>query len=303
MKCGLFLFLTVFIFQLKASAQLNWQTFNVPGALSTWVDGIDGNVIVGSYSEEGTIKGFTYNRQTEQWNYLQAPNYEWTLPLAISGNTIVGTVGQNTSYIRNGFIFKNTTAWSFLSSPDHGEELEALGIDGNNIVGETAGGLGFIYNDGNDTWSYFNTPDGKSASFDGISGSTIVGTYFNVSDPQSIRRGFVKNGESWTLLDVENAVETLPRDVDGNHVIGQFRESLSGPTRSFFYDGSSLIYLDAPGADSTYAWGVDGNTIVGSYNDSTGVSQGFILTVPEPSALSLLAVGLGVLFRRSRKRD
>jgi formylglycine-generating enzyme required for sulfatase activity len=28
-----------------------------------------------------------------------------------------------------------------------------------------------------------------------------------------------------------------------------------------------------------------------------------VASVPEPSALSLLAIGLGILFRRSRKRD
>ena len=300
MKSFLFLLFSLFFLQLKASAQLNWQTFNVPGASSTWIDGIDGNTIVGSFEENGILKGFSYNRLSETWSILQAPGYDWTLPLAISGNTIVGSVGLHTPYSRNGFTLQNNSTWSFLNSPDHGTELEAKGVDGSYIVGGTAIGLGFI-SDGN-SWSYYNSPFGERTSFEGISGSTIVGTYFNTSD--YLTRGFIKNDSSWTLLDVAEAVETLPRDIDGNHIVGQYRMADSEPTptyRSFFYDGTSLIYLDAPSAESTYAWGIDGNTIVGSFNDSTGVSQGFILTVPEPSALSLLAVGLGGLAMMRRR--
>ncbi|NDF99087.1 MAG: PEP-CTERM sorting domain-containing protein [Chitinophagia bacterium] len=41
----------------------------------------------------------------------------------------------------------------------------------------------------------------------------------------------------------------------------------------------------------------------GSTQTESRLIQVQVATVPEPSALSLLAVGLGVLFRRSRKRD
>jgi formylglycine-generating enzyme required for sulfatase activity len=39
-------------------------------------------------------------------------------------------------------------------------------------------------------------------------------------------------------------------------------------------------------------------------NQNSDNGLGFrVASVPEPSALSLLAIGLGILFRRSRKRD
>ena len=287
----------------KVRAQLNWQTFNVPGAASTWIDGIDGENIVGSFSLPNQVSttGFLYNRQSEVWTYLTAPSYGWTLPLAISGNTIVGSAGSNTSSLRNGFSFQNSTGWSFLNSPVDGFALEALGIDGSNIVGGTAGGWSFIY-DGT-TWSHFNSPFGDGSAAEGISGNTIVGTYHNESN--YLYGGFIKNDNNWTLLNVPGAVETLPRDVDGGGIVGQFRETTNsfGPTRSFLFNGGSLIYLDAPAAESTYAWGIDGETIVGSYNDSSGASHGFILTVPEPSAFSLLTVGLGGLAMMRRRRS
>jgi len=57
----------------------------------------------------------------------------------------------------------------------------------------------------------------------------------------------------------------------------------------------------------------DGNTLPGTpaaqINTTLSGTEvitdpaGINMSVPEPSALSLLAVGLGVLFRRGRKRD
>lgn len=115
--------------------------------------------------------------------------------------------------------------------------------------------------------------------------------------------GYIKENDNWTLLNVSGARETIPRDVDGNSIIGQFRVGdWNDGTRSFFFDGIDWTYLDAPLAKSTFAYGVDGNTIVGSYNDISDVSHGFILIVPEPSALSFLVAGLGGMAMIRRRR-
>jgi hypothetical protein len=58
-----------------------------------------------------------------------------------------------------------------------------------------------------------------------------------------------------------------------------------------------------PDSIHTGARGIDGNTIVGEYADQNNVYHGFILTVPEPSAVSLLAVGLGGLAMMRRRRS
>jgi len=58
--------------------------------------------------------------------------------------------------------------------------------------------------------------------------------------------------------------------------------------------------------DDTHVWLRSSSELsVGSPADDGALSSGGfrVAMVPEPSALSLLAVGLGVLFRRSRKRD
>ena len=275
------------------NAQLNWQSFDVPGATATWIDGIDGENIVGSFFDGSATKGFLYNRQTAVLNILQAPNADWTAPLAISGGTVVGSVGSNTSYARNAFVYANSGSWSLLNPPQGVQnDLEAYGIDGANIVGGTGSGMSFVLNGPN--WTFFNSPFGNASSAEGISGGKVVGTYFD--NGVYLRGGYIKENDNWTLLNVTGATETIPRDVDGNIIIGQYRVGdWSAPTRSFIFDGSNWTYLDAPSAKSTWAYGIDGNTIVGSYNDTSDVSHGFILTVPEPSAISLLAVGLGGL--------
>ena len=291
----------------RVIAQLNWQSFDVPGATHTWIDGIDGETIAGSFYDGSTTKGFLYNRQTEVFNILQSPSADWTLPLAISNETVVGSIGSNTSMVRNGFAYySQSNSWSLLNPPQGVQsDLEAYGIDGANIVGGTGrSGMSFVLN--GSSWTFFNSPFGNGSSAEGISGSKIVGTYFDTFDTQvmSLSGGYIKENDNWTLLNVSGARETIPRDVDGNSIIGQFRVGdWNDGTRSFLFDGIDWTYLDAPLAKSTFAYGIDGNTIVGSYNDTSDVSHGFILTVPEPSALSLLAIGLGGLAMMRRRRS
>lgn len=300
---GFFCLLICFcLIESKVRAQLNWQSFDVPGATHTWIDGIDGANIVGSFDDGTGVKGFQYNRQTEVFNILQAPSTDWTVPMAISNGTIVGSL-LGPPFSRRGFAYISASnSWSLLSPPEGVEnDLEAYGVDGATIVGGTGSGMSFVLNGSN--WTFFNSPFGNGSSAKGISGSKIVGTYFD-TEGMRLSGGYIKENDTWTLLNVSGARETIPGDVDGNSIIGQFRVGdWNDGTRSFLFDGIDWTYLDAPLAKSTFAFGIDGNTIVGSYNDTSDVSHGFILTVPEPSALSLLAIGLGGLAMIRRRRS
>jgi len=67
--------------------------------------------------------------------------------------------------------------------------------------------------------------------------------------------------------------------------------------------GDDVVHIQSDGITSRY-WYTPTNSDQEVGNDF--INKGLRIastTVPEPSALSLLAVGLGVLFRRSRKRD
>lgn len=304
MRCSR-LFLALFLLGIcQINAQLDWQTFDVPGATHTWIDGIDGENIVGSFDDGTGIKGFQYNRQTEAFNILQAPGPDWTVPLAISNGTIVGSLVGSTAFSRNGFAyFSASNSWSLLNPPDGLQNaFEAYGIDGANIVGGTGSGMSFVLNGSN--WTFYNSPYGTSSSAEGISGDKIVGSYTNFGAGYPTQGGYIKENDNWTLLNVAGARDTVPRDIDGNIIVGEFRlGDWNAGSRGFLFNGAEWTYLDAPSGKSTFAFGVDGNTVVGSYYDASDVSHGFILTVPEPSAFSLLAFGLGGLAMIRRRRS
>ena len=57
--------------------------------------------------------------------------------------------------------------------------------------------------------------------------------------------------------------------------------------------------LDVPGAIDTFLYGIDGSNIVGYYTDSSG-THGFLAVIPEPTTLSLLAIGMLMACRRRR---
>ena len=83
-----------------------------------------------------------------------------------------------------------------------------------------------------------------------------------------------------TLVDLQNALTSL---------------SWSIPTPLFNPSGEVAAVIEAAGFGSGFTFG-----------DSTAVLYRFEASqvgIPEPSALSLLTVGLGALFRRGRKRD
>jgi uncharacterized membrane protein len=110
--------------------------------------------------------------------------------------------------------------------------------------------------------------------------------------------GFLHNGTTWTTLNYPGASETTAYGISGSNIVGYY-EYEDGSRHGFLYDGTTWRTLDYPGAFNTYAYGISGNRIVGCFSDSSG-QHGFLLTIPEPATLSLLAIGGLVLVRRKR---
>jgi hypothetical protein len=293
--------LLVLCAQHRVSAQFIWQTLNAPVGVDTVLNGIDNGNIVGSYYDGSAgnplVRSFLYT--SNSWIYLDAPGAHYTDAKDISGTKIVGAYRTGDYMIgmpeHHGFIYENGV-WTTLSE----NGAEAYGIDGNNIVGSN--GSSFLLNNGQ--YELFNSPfnpgqySGSGAT--GISGSTIVG-YAWGSNPEN---GYIKNGSNFTLLEMPGAYMTNPQDIQGNSVVGVvYTDNTYTSSKGFLYDGTNWTLLEMPGATSTRANGIDGNTIVGDYTDSSGGINGFILTIPEPSALSLLAVSLGGLAMIRRRRS
>ncbi|MFA5239492.1 MAG: PEP-CTERM sorting domain-containing protein [Phycisphaerae bacterium] len=194
-------------------------------------------------------------------------------------------------------------------------------ISGSKIVG----GQNFLYDD--QTWTELNAPTATLTVARGISGSNIVGSYYD--DPFQINHhSFFYDGESWTTLDVPGpaygidgsnivgsmnggqsflydgstwtafskpeALDTWAYDISGNKIIGCYYDDIGNREHSFLYDGTTWTTLNAPGAYSTHAYGIDGSNIVGYYDDSHGFlyDGSTWTTLDAPGAIETRAYGI-----------
>jgi hypothetical protein len=99
-----------------------------------------------------------------------------------------------------------------------------------------------------------------------------------------------------------NSAWTQAQGISGDFVVGNYSISSDGPVHGFLYDGSTYFTIDAPNATNTYFSDIDGTQAVGAYTTADGARHGLIVNgIPEPSSLSLLALG-GVVVALRRRR-
>jgi hypothetical protein len=271
-----------------STAAQTFVTLDYPGAQNTQITDIEGNIILGSDYDVG----FLYNGST--FTPISHPlGAIGTFPQDMYGGDIVGIYGDS-SGAYHGFIYDGTT-YSTLDHPSadfsqyHGSRL--LGICGNDIVGyyQDSSGTshGFLYNRLTSAFANINHPLASSGGEQtgtaptGISGGKIVGTYFDAGE-----KGFLYDGTTFTTIDgpAGNTWTSLT-GIDGQNIVGI--SSLG----TFIYDSSTYKMLEYPSANSTQIYGISGDQVVGAYWIS-GNTHGFIATVPEPSTLALLAIGV-----------
>ena len=197
-----------------------WAALNVPGANNTQAFGIDGNNIVGWYDTSGPYQGFLYNGTS--WTTLNVPGASGgTYPMGVNGNDIVGfySAGSGQYDHDHGFLY-NGTSWTTLDAPG-ATQIEAIGIDGSNIVGEytDAAGYdhGYVYN--GTTWTTLDMPGATSTDAKGICGNNIVGDY---QDASGYTHGFIYNGTTWTTLDMPGVTYTEANSIEGNKIVGNY---------------------------------------------------------------------------------
>ena len=274
---------------------------------STQYNGIDGNNVVGSYSDASGSHGFLYDGSGFVTLDDPLANGLGTLARGISGQNIVGNY-WDASNRSHGFLFDGSN-YHTIDYPGAGF-TGLTAISGNKMVGfyhSFVGGVdhSFIY-DGS-TFTPLDDPlaanDLGGTSAFGISGNKVVGSYV---DATHAVRSFLFDGTNYSDLISPGAPPTSAYGIDGNNIVGTF----DGP-HSFLYNDLTQTFteLDYPGAVLTTAYGISGNRIVGHYETSfeSGESFGFVATIPEPSSLVIVLgfVGLGLIGlvrRRCRAR-
>src|SRR4051794_27269376 len=158
-----------------------YMTLDYPGAHYTFLGGISGNIIVGSYSF-GTpypTHGFVYDGNS--FTTLDVPGSVSTKLIDIDGNRIVGSyVPTSPTQQRHGFVYENgvfTTLDPPLTSPLYFNGTEASGISNDQVVGTymDAGTFthGYVY-DGAIFTTLVN-PFSNTATATATDGSRIAG--------------------------------------------------------------------------------------------------------------------------------
>jgi hypothetical protein len=116
----------------------DFTPLDMPGAVQTWVYGIDGSNLVGCYRNTSgpptptSDHNFIYNMANDVWTSFDVPGAISTRINGISGSNIVGSYYDGSA--THGFLYDgaNLTTLDFPGSVAYNE---ALGIDGNKIVG------------------------------------------------------------------------------------------------------------------------------------------------------------------------
>jgi hypothetical protein len=255
----------------------------------TTINGIDAGNFVGTYTDAlGNTHGYIYDGSFATLDDpLATPGT--THPMGISGSNIVGFYSEPTGNTR-GFLYDGHL-FSTIAFPQGGDTW-AFGISGNRIVGAFGNGpdsQGFIFDGA--SFTILGGEDSGGIRATGVSGKNIVGT--SEGSPGTSVVGFLYDGSTYTTLTVPMANRgTYPTAIDGKNIVGYYTPNPLAGNHGFLFDGAAYVTLDAPSGIGTFAQGISGNKIAGFYYDSALVTHGFIATIPEPSSLALLSIGL-----------
>lgn len=122
----------------------------------------------------------------------------------------------------------------------------------------------------------------------------VVGFYFGAD---SVRHGFVYNGNSYITFDYPGAVRTDAYGINNAGTVVGWYDDSSGVRRGFIKDGTTYTTLDPPNASSTRPHDInDAGTIVGTFADNTGTSFVYdgsnYTTLAYPGAAFTVAYGI-----------
>jgi len=294
----------------------------LPNTDSSFARGVsaDGSVVVGGAynATEGHAFRWTSTGGMASLGGFVGATYSDATRVSADGSVVVGGSGDFAFRWSAGSGLQNL---GLLSGATSTYALD-VNADGSVIVGDSGdrafrwisgSGMQSLHGDIGQTVSAAYAVNGDGSVVAGEAGESWQ------NRGQTFR--WTSGGEVQLLGKLPGDTYSFPNAIsaDGLIIVGQsllVLSETSNQSRAFVWQaGSGMVemgaYLATAGLD-TAGWNfteafdisADGRTIVGR-GTFNGTSQAFVAQVPEPSALSLLAVGLGglALLRQSRKKD
>ncbi len=305
-----------------------------PNGGGTTINGISNKGTVVGFSTDsatGNLLNFTANPLTSTTATLLTPPLG-TAAMANginSAGTVVGFDG-----VSNAFSLPNGGSTPTSLLPSANTPAMAFGInDKGMIVGQYTSGAntpGFILN--GTTLTTVNAPTGASSDIvnaQGINNNGLVVGFYAGNDGNV--HGFMANASSaingsltGTAIN-DPTIPSVPGEPGATFVfsqilgindhgiaVGYYGDSTLSQ-HGFLYNTNTGVYtfLDDPnvrfdnGVEVTQITGINNaDEITGFYTDASGIAHGFVATVPEPSSVALLGVGVAavVVYARGRRQ-
>jgi hypothetical protein len=240
-----------------------FTTIDAPGSSDTEAFGINTpGVVTGFYLIQGFAHGFIWRNGSI--TTADVPGAVHTLLGDVSEPGLV--IGNAGHFFQQHAVMYSIHTGTFTTLPDVGTMPMNFGNGINpqgTAVGSAAmGDLGLSFDniawiwDGR-AYSFFNAPGatGFGTSADGINASGQVSGYFQ--DAGGVFHGFVKDGSSFTQIDVPGATATFGYAINSRtDVVGWYTDQ-QNDTHGFVLSRGKFTTIDVPGSLGTMVTGVN----------------------------------------------
>jgi uncharacterized membrane protein len=291
--------------------QYSFQNIAFPGDTFTQLLGINDADVIAGYHGANINKGFTLTLP----NNFTPENFPNSAQTQVTG---INNAGETSGF----YIDAMGTNHGFLDNNGNFTNVDFRGTTFNQLLGlnNTGQAAGFFQDPSGFMHPYilqptgtFNLlsgsiPGGASAAATDINDNGQVSGFYATAGSDN---GFLRSAGRLTTLSVPGAAITEALGLNNlGQVVGFYQNTSSSNPQRFIYSDGAFRTVNDPGASQTTINGINnfsqivGFALVGDQTSTVGF-VGSPIAVPEPSSLSLLALGytslIGMCILRGRR--